>query len=47
MEDRQIVDLYWDRNEQAISETSNKYGNYCFSIAYNILFNNELIKLYY
>lgn len=41
MEDRQIVDLYWDRNEQAISETSNKYGNYCFSIAYNILHNNE------
>lgn len=41
MEDKSIVDLYWQRNEQAISETQNKYGNYCYSIAYNILHNSE------
>ncbi len=41
MDDKSIVDLYWQRNEQAISETSSKYGNYCYSIAYNILNNNE------
>ena len=37
MEDRKIVDLYWARSEQAIFETQNKYGSYCFSIANNIL----------
>ena len=37
MEDRQIVELYWQRNEQAITETSAKYGSFCFSIAKNIL----------
>ncbi len=41
MEDNQIVDLYWARSEQAISETSNKYGHYCYYIAYNILHSKE------
>lgn len=41
MEDQKIIDLYWNRSEQAISETDQKYGNYCRSIAYNILVNNE------
>ena len=41
MEDPQIIDLYWSRSETAISETANKYGSYCYSIAYNILTNNE------
>lgn len=41
MEDDKIVDLYWNRDEAAISETRNKYGNYCYSIAYQILRNNE------
>ncbi len=41
MDDKGIVDLYWQRDEQAISETASKYGNYCYSIAYNILHNNE------
>ncbi len=41
MEDKSIVDLYWQRNEQAITETENKYGSYCRSIAYNILHSNE------
>lgn len=37
MEDKQIVGLYWAREESAIHETAVKYGNYCHSIAYNIL----------
>lgn len=41
MEDKQIVDLYWARAENAISETADKYGKYCHYIAYNILHNNE------
>ena len=41
MDDAQIVQLYWDRNEQAIHATSDKYGNYCTSIAKNILGNQQ------
>ena len=41
MNDDDIVNLYWQRSEQAISETSRKYGKYCFSIAGNILGNRE------
>ena len=41
MTDEAIVRLYWDRDEEAIAETSRKYGKYCFSIAYNILYNKE------
>lgn len=41
MDDTTIVQLYWDRNEQAISATADKYGNYCTSIAKNILGNHE------
>ena len=41
MDDAKIVQLYWDRDEQAIPVTANKYGNYCTSIAINILGNRE------
>lgn len=37
MEDKRIIDLYWTRSEDAISETAQKYGNYCLRIADNIL----------
>lgn len=37
LEDSQIVELYWQKNADAISETANKYGAYCFAIADNIL----------
>ncbi len=40
MDDNSIVQLYWDRNDQAISKTSEKYGHYCKAIAKNIL-NND------
>ena len=41
MDDIKIVQLYWERNEQAIHATADKYGNYCTSIAKNILGNHE------
>ena len=41
MEDRQIVELYWQKNADAISETSSKYGAYCFTIADRILHSTE------
>ncbi len=37
MDDEQIVQLYWERNESAIAESARKYGAYCTSIARNIL----------
>ena len=37
MEDSRIIALYMERSEQAISETSGKYGKYCYAIAYGIL----------
>lgn len=41
MQDSCIVDLYWARSENAITETAIKYGKYCYSIAYGILTNAE------
>lgn len=41
MDDNKILQLYWDRDEKAISATSQKYGSYCQSIAGNILGNLE------
>ena len=41
MADGHIVDLYWERSENAITETASKYGKYCYSIAYNILTNHH------
>lgn len=37
MEDKEIVDLYWARSEEAIIQTDKKYGRYCHYIAYQIL----------
>ena len=41
IDDLQIIELYFARNEHAIEETANKYGNLCFRVAKNLLFNNE------
>ena len=41
LEDSKIIDLYWARKEQALAETDAKYGNYCRTIARNILRNFE------
>lgn len=41
VEDNRIVELYWERNEQAIKETPLKYGGLCAHIAQNILSSHE------
>ena len=41
MDDEKIVQLYWDRDERAISATAEKYGSYCAQIARNILGDRE------
>lgn len=37
MEDAVIVDLYWARDQQAITESERKYGAFCGALARNIL----------
>ena len=37
MEDKQIVELFWSRSKEAISEITKKYGKLCGYIAKNIL----------
>ncbi|MBQ3544514.1 MAG: sigma-70 family RNA polymerase sigma factor [Lachnospiraceae bacterium] len=44
MKDKEIIKLYLNRDEQAIKETDIKFGNYCTSIAKNILDNDEDVK---
>lgn len=44
MDDNRIVELYWERNEQAVAETAAKYGKYLNSIAYQILSNIQDVE---
>lgn len=37
MEDSQIIELYFSRNQQALLESQSKYGKYCHAVARNIL----------
>jgi RNA polymerase sigma-70 factor (ECF subfamily) len=41
MQDKQIIELYFNRDETAIAITTEKYGNYMFKIAFNILGDEE------
>lgn len=41
MEDSEIIELYWKRDQNAISATMEKYGSYCFSVANKILQDRE------
>ena len=41
MEDSRIVALYWDRQDEAVVRTQEKYGNYCTQIAVRILGDPE------
>ncbi len=41
MHDDQIIQLYWQRDSDAIAQTANKYGAYCFTIADQILLNKQ------
>ena len=44
LDDNLIIDLFWKRSETAIAQAALKYGKYCKSIAYNILYNNEDVE---
>ena len=37
MLDEQIIELYWQRDEQAIQQTDIKYKKFLLSVAYNIV----------
>ena len=41
MEDSEIIGLYFNRDEKAITETAAKYGAFCLTIALNILRSRE------
>ena len=41
MEDRQIVAMYQQRDQQAIAQTERKYGHYLTKVAYHILYDLE------
>ena len=41
MTDEMIIQLFWDRREEAIKETEKRYGAYCFKIAQSVLQNKE------
>ena len=41
MEDERIIDLYWQRSQEAISRTDEKYGRLCTKISLNILSNAQ------
>ncbi len=41
MEDKEMIDLYFARNEDAMRHTAEKYGGLCHHIAKNILGNDE------
>ena len=41
MEDEKIIQLIWDREEQGLRELSDKYNNYCYSISYRIVHDEE------
>ena len=41
MEDRRIINMFFSRDESAIRETEQKYGSFCYRIAFNILWHRE------
>lgn len=41
MDDDQIIELFWQRSEQAIEMATKKYGPMCRSIARNLLHSDE------
>ena len=41
MTDEKIIELFFARDEMALRYTADKYENYCFAIANNILSNRQ------
>lgn len=46
MEDERIIELYFERNENAIKETALKYGRMLRALAYGILKNRGMRERY-
>lgn len=44
MDDKEIIQMYWDRNQDAVLATAEKYGAYCSAISLNILGDLEDAK---
>jgi len=44
VEDSAIVQLYWDREERALTASAEKYGGYCARVAGNILASREDVE---
>ena len=41
IDDKKIIELYFERNQQAIKKTDIEYGKLCHKIAYNVLNNRQ------
>lgn len=41
MDDSKIIDLYFERSEDAIRETAIKYGKLCYRVAFNLIHNRS------
>lgn len=41
MKDLQIIELFWQRKEEAIRESRKAYGSYCHTVTYHILLDRE------
>lgn len=41
MSDEEIIALYWDRDERAISRTDEKYKKFLLSVAFNIVYDTQ------
>ena len=41
MEDKKIIELFWQRSEEAVAAAAEKYGAYCKKVAENILGSPE------
>ncbi len=41
MEDAKIIQLFWDRDQSAITQSEQKYGKYCYTIVNRILCSHE------
>ena len=44
MDDERIIELFFERNEQAIKELDLKYGKVCHTVSYNILHNVQDVE---
>ena len=44
MDDSEIIQLFWERDEAAVSAVSEKYGRYCAAVARNMIGNEQLAE---